>query len=107
MIRRGGVYRLKAESSPRATGLVLVVSNNANNRSSLPDLTVLEVEAGLGDEMPGLETTFELASQRLKVQGWGLSRIAKDLLEPSPIGTLSGDELSRVKKLLALHLGLD
>lgn len=107
MIRRGEVYRLRAGSTPQATGLVLVVSNNANNRSSLPDLAVLEVEAGLGNELSGLETTFELASQRLKVRAWGLSRIAKDLLEPLPLGTLSGDELSRVEKLLALHLGLD
>ena len=107
MIRRGDVHRLKAASPSEAAGLVLVVSNNANNRSSLPDLTVLEVEAGQGDEASGLETSFELASQRLKVQGRGLSRIAKDRLEPLPFGTLSGDELSRVEKLLALHLGLD
>jgi hypothetical protein len=107
MIRRGEVYRLKAGSSSHTTGLILVISNNAINRSSLPDLAVLEVEAGLGNELSGLETTFELVSQRLKVRAWGLSRLAKDLLEPLPLGTLSRDELSRVENLLALHLGLD
>jgi hypothetical protein len=84
----------------------LVVSEDAMNHSSFPSLTVLEVKAGLADE-PEIETTFELASQRLKVQTWGLSQIAKNLLEPLPLGTLSGDELSRVGKLLTRHLGLD
>jgi len=105
-ICRGEVYRLKA-GTPQATGLVLVVSEDAMNHSNFPSLTVLEVKAGLGNELSGLETTFELASQRLKVQTWGLSQIAKNLLEPLPLGTLSKDELSRVGKLLALHLGLD
>ena len=104
-VRRGEVYRLKV-GTLRTTGLVLVVSDNAGNRSGLSNLDVLEVEAASGDELPELEATFELASQRLKVCAWGLSRITKDLLEPLPLGSLSGDELKRVEKLLALRLRL-
>jgi mRNA-degrading endonuclease toxin of MazEF toxin-antitoxin module len=106
MIRRGEVYRVQMDTDSQEEVLVLVVSNSASNRSSLPTVTVLSVLPRRGEEMPGLEVAFELEGRGVKVQPHSLTARSKEDPAETPVGTLEDSALRRIDTILSRHLAL-
>ncbi len=106
MIRRGEVYQAQVATDSQDEALVLVVSNNASNRSTLPTVTVLAIVSQEGEEVPGLEVAFTLGNRGVKVQPHSLTVVTKKDLEKTPVGMMENSLLGQVDTLLARHLAL-
>lgn len=106
MIRRGEVYQAQVAMDSQDEALVLIVSNNASNRSTLPTVTVLAVVPEGGPEVPGLEVAFTLGNRGVKVQPHSLTVVTKKDLEKTPVGMMDNSLLGQVDTLLARHLAL-
>ena len=106
MIRKGEVYRLKANPDSRQDALVLVVSGTASNRSSFPTVTALMLMPRASEVEPGVEVAFEAAGEQVMVGPHGLTSFPKEVLEDAPVKRLEGTQLARIDKVLASYFAL-
>lgn len=106
MICRGEVYKTLVRKESQQQALVLVVSSNACNRSTLLTVAVLAVvPARQGDEAE-LEVIFELDDTRVTVTPETLTAMPKKDLPEAPVRLLETSLMGQVDVLIARYLAL-
>ncbi len=89
---RGEIYnaqlRNTSQNEYEESSLVVIVSSNANNRSSLPTLTVVPVVPHYLDEVLPFETSLQIAEKPAKAQAQGIITIPKAWVQGEPVGRL-------------------
>lgn len=111
-MKRGDIYyanlspALGSETDKRRP--VLIVSNNANNRSA-DTVTIVPITSNVTRVYPFevfLEPNGTGLSKPSKVQAQQIRTISKQRLDETKIGTLSAETMLLVKAALILHLAL-
>jgi mRNA interferase MazF len=100
-VRRGEVYQVVTD---RWQGLVLVMSNNANNRGG-SKVTVLPISRQVERVFP-FEVRLELDEQPAKVQAHLIETVPKTALTGGALTLLDDNLMQQVDAAVRLHLSL-